>query len=414
MIRDGERTAVPLDVAIVRNDDLEARELFMFDALSRHGVIRCRAFGTRPSTPYGMAGLTIPVSVLPSVTHTLGRLPLGHRAGDLLEARLGRPVGHLLGFDRAIGADTKIINTRETFQPSSLLACRYRTSHPNTRVVVSVFENIAFRYEDSPVLARVKDEVRDGADLFVANSPEARQALELEGVPPDRVRVIVPGIDTDRFCPGPPAAAMRAQWQVTEDQVAIVYAGRLIREKGLVELVTALAPLLRASPPDGPVLVLHGAGPEEPRLRRAAAALGVAQAVRFSGWTETHRMPEVYRSADLVVMPSLPTPYWTEQFGFNLVEAMACGRAVLSTRSGSIPSVVGTAAVLVPPYDPGALAAEVTRLVEDAASREELGGAARRLALDTYAVDRAGQQLVDAFDEVLSWPPRPAAAGPTP
>jgi len=381
----------------------------MFDQLHRRGVIRARAFGTRPTTPYGTADLSITVDVLPSVTSTLGRLPLGHRAADMLESRMGRPVGHLIGFDRALGAGVQIVNARETFQPSSQLACRYRSSHPRARVVVSVFENIPFRYEDSAVLAKVKDEVRDRADLFVANSPETRRALELEGVPAYRVRVIPPGVDTDRFSPGCATAAIRAKWRVTEGQVAIVYAGRLIREKGLVELVTALAPQLRGAQRDAPVLVLHGAGPEEPRLRRTVAALGLAHAVRFSDWTETHRMPDVYRSADLVVMPSLPTPYWSEQFGFNLVEAMACGRAVLSTNSGSIPSVVGDAAVLVPPYNPDALAAELARLVEDPVRRVELGTTARRWAVDTYSVDRAGRQLVDAFEEVMGWPPRPVA-----
>ncbi len=162
-------------MVIVRNDDLEGRELLLFDRLHREGLIRARAVGARPRTPYGVGDLAFPVQLLPSVLDQLGRIPLGGTAGRILEDRAGRPVGHLIGFERALGPDVRLINARETSQPSTLLACRYGVAHPDTRVVVSVFENLPFRYEDSDGLARVKDEVRRHADLFVANSPEARR-----------------------------------------------------------------------------------------------------------------------------------------------------------------------------------------------------------------------------------------------
>jgi alpha-maltose-1-phosphate synthase len=394
-----------LDVAVVRNEDLEARELLMFDRLAQDGLIRVTAIGARSTTPYGTDGLALPVKTLPSLNATLSRLPMGRSLATKVEATAGRPVGHLIGFGRAIDPRVQIINARETFQASTQVALRYRRDHPAVRLVVSVFENIPFRYEDDAALAGVKDEVRAGADLFVANSPEARVALETEGVDETRIRVIPPGVDTDLFSPGERSEAMRANWAVTPEQPVILYAGRLLREKGLVELLVALSSVLE---PDGRggVLVIHGAGPEEPRLRRAAAALGLGGAVRFSPWTETRDMPLVYRSADVVVLPSLPTPYWLEQFGFNLAEAMGCGSAILSTRSGSIPSTVGDTAVLVAPYDLAELAAQARRLLDQPDQRAALGQAARRRAVETFGVDRAGRELVGAFREALARPAR--------
>ena len=64
----------------------------------------------------------------------------------------------------------------------------------------------------------------------------------------------------------------------------------------------------------------------------------------------------MYRRFDVVVVPSLETPSWVEQFGRVAVEAMASGVVVVASRSGSLPEVVGEAGVLVPPGDVGALA----------------------------------------------------------
>jgi alpha-maltose-1-phosphate synthase len=396
-----------LAVTIVRNEDLESRELLMFDRLHQLGTIRARAVGARPQTPYGIGQMSFPVDVLPSLPSLLARLPMGRTVEERIERRLGRPVGQLVGFNRALGSGVEVINARETFQASTLLACRYRDAHPDTRVVVSVFENIPFRYEESRIIAGVKDEVRGKADLFVANTPEASQALQLEGVPVDRIRVIPPGVDTDLFSATARSSSRRAQWGASEERGVILYAGRMVREKGLVELLIALAPVLAGDGPRRPILVLHGRGPEEPRLRRAVAALGLGQAVHFSPWVETASMPEVYASADVVVLPSLPTPYWAEQFGFNLVEAMSCGCAVVATRSGSIPSVVGDSAQLVVPYAPEALCAAVEELISTPERRQALGRAARQRATDTYAVSRAGADLVEAFHEARHLAPRP-------
>jgi len=397
----------PLDVAVVRQNDLESRELALFDLLDQAGAINARAFGLRPTTPYGVDGLQMEIRFLPSLATYLRKAPFGDAIERRLSTRHGTRLTAMWGLRRALGHDVDVINARETFQPATLAACRYAKSHPRTRVVVSVFENIPFRYEDSKASADIKARVRSSADLFVANSPGAEYALRTEGVDPDRIVVVPPGVDTGRFSPGPPSRDVRRRWGAEPDDVVVLYAGRLLREKGLVELLVALMPLLAApAGPPGPVLVLHGSGPENSRLRRVATELRITQRVRFSPWSPMEEMPDIYRSADLVVLPSLPTPYWSEQFGYNLAEALGCGRPVLSTRSGEIPFTLGDAGVLVAPYEGAELLRAVAELTADQNRRDEHSRMARKRALTTFSLESAGSALVDSFWNAVSRPPR--------
>ena len=96
-------------------------------------------------------------------------------------------------------------------------------------------------------------------------------------------------------------------------------------------------------------------------------------------------------------MPSLPTPYWEEQLGFSLIEAMASEVAVLSTRSGSIPFVVGDAGVLVGAYDVDALQTGLEELVRDPARRSELGALGRARVERDLNIEAAAHGLLRCF-----------------
>ncbi len=393
-----------LRVAVLRSHDLEARELMMFDELQKRGVLDVHAVGNRPLTPYGLDGLAMEVRRTHSLSSALLRVPFGATTMAKLEARTGVSLAGSLGLSRAVGP-VDIVNSRETVSAQSAQAVHLTYHRPGMRLVVSCFENLPFRYEDSAPCRANKSLVRERADLYLANSPEARSALDVEGVPVDRVRVVMPGIDTDHFSPGKPDAAIRESWRVGPEDVVVLYAGRLLAEKGLVELVMAMEPIL-SSREARVKLVIHGSGPERPRLDSVVASLGLSGSVRFSSWTPTAEMPDVYRSADLVVLPSLSTPYWTEQFGFNLAEAMSCGRPIVATASGSIPSVVGDAAVLVADYSREALTRGLRDVIDSPRARDELGERGRSRALSELSVNVAGSRMVDAFREALEMSPR--------
>jgi glycosyltransferase involved in cell wall biosynthesis len=178
----------------------------------------------------------------------------------------------------------------------------------------------------------------------------------------------------------------------------VLFVGRLHRQKGLDTLVRAMPAL-----PPGTRVTLAGDGPERAALQRLAGGLGVADRLRVTGFVPHRAVPGLLAGADVVVLPSR-----YEELGTALVEAMAAGRPVVAAAVGGIPELVrdGVDGLLVPPGDPAALAAAVSRVLGDPALGARLGrsGRVRVAGYDWAAL--AGRVLA-IYRSVL-----PAAAGP--
>ena len=84
------------------------------------------------------------------------------------------------------------------------------------------------------------------------------------------------------------------------------------------------------------------------------------------------QVKDYLRQMNVLVLPSLTTPKWKEQFGRALIEAMACGVPVVGSNSGAIPETIGDAGLIVPEGDVAALRAAIIRLKDDAELRAEL------------------------------------------
>jgi len=147
-----------------------------------------------------------------------------------------------------------------------------------------------------------------------------------------------------------------------DDELALALFGRLVPEKGVRDAVHVLARLNAVRPAR---LFLAGDGPEEGTARELAAALGVADRVEIAHWRPAAELAEVYRRAHIVLVPSVATDTWVEQFGRVIVEAHASGAVVAGYASGSIPEVAGGAAVLADAGDTAQLADRVVALLAD-------------------------------------------------
>jgi glycosyltransferase involved in cell wall biosynthesis len=195
------------------------------------------------------------------------------------------------------------------------------------------------------------------ADLLLAATERAREALVVEGVEPERIRVCYPGIDTARFrfAPADPPP---------EDHV-VLSPGRLVWEKGHQDVMRAVAAIHRglvASAGLKPRLLVVGRGPERERLGAYAWELGIGDHVDFRS-VPYEEMPQVYAAASAMVLGSLPSAgcglyfgdpprcFWEEQFGLVFAEALAAGLPIITTTSGAIPEVVGDSAELFAPGD---------------------------------------------------------------
>ncbi len=196
------------------------------------------------------------------------------------------------------------------------------------------------------------------------------------GIPAHKVRVLMNGVDTGRFYPGPVDRAALVP-RLPVEAVVVGTVGRLDPVKDHAHLVEAVAHL------DASVhLVIVGEGPERSRIEGAVASAGIGDRVHLLG--ERADIPELLRAFDLFCLPSL-----AEGISNTLLEAMATGLPLVATRVGGNPELVadGASGLLVPPADPRALAAALGRLVADAALRRDMGEAARTRAVDHFSLD---------------------------
>lgn len=209
------------------------------------------------------------------------------------------------------------------------------------KLVLTVWETIPLGATYRAFRGRAyREQTIPRVDLFLPTTERARECLLLEGAPSERIEVCPPGTDVGRFRD----AGIR-------EEGLVVSPGRLVWEKGHQDVLRALAALRRGLVPgEPPRLLIVGSGPEEGRLLRYANDLGVADLVEICS-LPYERMPEVFARASRVVLASLSTPIWEEQFGMVLVEAMASGAPIVACASGAIPEVVGDGAVLVRPGD---------------------------------------------------------------
>jgi glycosyltransferase involved in cell wall biosynthesis len=124
-------------------------------------------------------------------------------------------------------------------------------------------------------------------------------------------------------------------------------------------------------------------------------------------------MPDLLRGLDVLVLPSVSRPNWTEQFGRILVEAMACGVPVIGSSSGEIPEVIGQAGLIFPEGDASALAAHLQRLAGDPTLRGELATSGRARALERYTHRAVAEATVDMYRQLAGspGPARVASAG---
>ncbi len=175
------------------------------------------------------------------------------------------------------------------------------------------------------------------------------------------------------------------------------YVGRLVVAKGIADLLDALA-LIPSTQNWRCVIV--GAGPARASLETKTDSLGIRDRVEFRGAVAHDAVADVWRTLDVLVLPSRTTPEWVEQFGHVLIEAMANGIAVVGSSSGAIPEVIGDSGVVFPEGDHHALARALTRLASDPAELTARKTAALARA-GTFTHDRIAASLVGFWQTIL-------------
>lgn len=200
-----------------------------------------------------------------------------------------------------------------------------------------------------------------------------------------RAQIVPNVVDLGLFHPGAPREAGH-HLVVTRNLEALYDNASAIR---------ALAELRRGHPDTR--LTVAGSGPQRAELEALVAELGLQQAVHFTGRLERQTLAELLRSADVLLNPSL-----ADNMPNSLLEALASGVPVVSTRVGGVPFMVedGRTALLVPPQDPGRLAAAVRQLFDNAALAAALRSAGLQEAR-RYTWQEVWPQLAAAYRRCL-------------
>jgi glycosyltransferase involved in cell wall biosynthesis len=195
----------------------------------------------------------------------------------------------------------------------------------------------------------------------------------------------------------PEPFGVRPSARAASDVVTVGFAARLEVLKGPLVLLDAWS-VLHARFPDA-ILKVAGAGEDEIAIRERAAALHLGPSCVFSGtYAGLEEKTAFLDSLDLFVLPS-----FTEGTPNSLIEAMAHGLPVVTTRVGGIPDVVTpNCGLLVPPGDVGALATALARLVADAVLRGRMGHAARKRYEARYTPAVVTPQLLEMYRVVLA------------
>jgi glycosyltransferase involved in cell wall biosynthesis len=253
----------------------------------------------------------------------------------------------------------------------------------------------------TPMQKRVQRYACQFADRILVNADAVRDWLvDEEGYDPTNIVVIRNGVDLTRFA-GPPAGdRLRHELGLPAAARLVVVASRLTRLKGIEYFLEAAA-ALKPRYPDVRFLVVGETSPPDPaylqHLERLAELLGVAERLVFTG--RRSDIPAVLGAADVAVMPSL-----NEALSNVVLESMAAGAPIVATRVGGTPEALtdGVTGLLVPPGNAGAIAAAVSRLLDDRTLACRLGCAARERIADRFSVDRMVRATEDLYAELLT------------
>jgi len=235
-------------------------------------------------------------------------------------------------------------------------------------------------------------------DAMLAVSEELACAIRIEWPHrKERVYTVVNGVDSELFRPDPEGGrSLRTTHGIGDEEVVVLMAGRLAREKGCH---LALQALSRLAMKDSVRLVIAGTGPERERLERASRELGLSARVLFLGHVEWSLLPRWYAACDLFLLPTLR---W-EGLPMSVVEALSCGRPVIASRIGGVPSAVmdGVTGELIEAGDTEALTEALARMVADPRRRMEMGHAAREDAKSRLSQERMVEQTIEVLRRIV-------------
>ncbi|MDP9097144.1 MAG: glycosyltransferase, partial [Pseudomonadota bacterium] len=248
-------------------------------------------------------------------------------------------------------------------------------------LVMEVDQNILKRL---PVpFELIRRHVLRRTDLVLARSNDAADVVRACGYT-GPASTIGYGVDAEVFYPGDRPAAV--------PPLQLGYVGRVVEDKGLDDVIAALAMARSDSR-----LTIVGEGPHLPALQAHVARVRLGDRVSFRPWTDSAGVGTFLRGLHALVLPTRLTPSVKEQFGRVIIEAQACGTPVIGAATGAIPGVIGEGGWIVPERDPAALATLFARLCASPEEIEARGNSGVANVFSRFTYSAVANELVDGW-----------------
>ena len=271
----------------------------------------------------------------PHYVHTEIRKLLPDFIADLVVRRPYSPVSfvNLKGVEKALES-VDIINCAELYSFISYQCVKF-AKKMNKRVVISVWETLPMLPINflPPYSLNVRA-TRSYANVFIAHTQRAVNYLKALSVPDEKIKLIYPSINLERFSP------MKKR---DGNRFRVLFVGRFDQEKGLPLLLSAFSQLYEEDPS---IELWIRAKRRTGQTEQLAYKFAQKYPIKFLGFMDYDKLPKLYNQCDVLCLPSIDKykwglKVWEEQFGLVLMEAMACGLPIIATKCGAIPEVVG-------------------------------------------------------------------------
>lgn len=221
-------------------------------------------------------------------------------------------------------------------------------------------------------------------------------AKKIDAVSGRKTLVMGGVVDIEEFAPVADRNAPRRELNLAEDRFIILFAGHVIRSKGIYELVNAFNILSRNYPDS--ILVICGRGEDSKNVRQNMNMSGLSDKIKFVGNINPSQMHKWMQASDLFVLPS-----YFEGMPNSVMEAMACGLPVITTAVGGLPDAVGDCegVILVQPRQVDELCEAVLKVINDKELRHQMGVASRKRAEAMFNIKKNTDTVVKCMRQTI-------------
>ena len=278
------------------------------------------------------------------------------------------------------------------------LSKKFNIPHVTTFHTINDLKQRAFPFDEYlPLRSENESLIANQVNHIVVWSNHEKESLiSLYKVDPEKISIIPPGVDIEKFYPRDKKQC-RKHLNLSLENKIILFVGRLEKLKGIDILIKVMS-IIETSNTQLFIIGGEGNSPEVKRLKDLAVKLNVRENILFLGSIPQDELVYYYGSSDICVLPS-----YYESFGLAALEASACGKPVVASKVGGLPSIVldGKTGYLVNWKCPGPFQEKIEVLLNNELLREHLGKKAR-IHSESLTWENSTKKLLDLLNEITS------------